>query len=118
MTVKDQSMNILPGTKISLEAAGGRVTTSLMGVVDGVYVVLQDIPAYRGLMDFQLGYGETVVLRFLHEGTATGFRSYVLNMVKDPERLLFVAYPNEIQRLALRRADRVRCTLPVQLAMN
>lgn len=112
-------MNVLPGTKISLEAAGGnRVNVSLLGMVANSYVVLREVPAQSGLMDFNLIYGDKVILRFLHEGTATGFRSYVLNMVKEPERLLFVAYPSEIQRSALRRADRIKCALPAQMAMN
>lgn len=114
-----QIMNILPGTKISLETVGGnRVNVTLLGMVANAYVVLREVPARSGLMDFSLNYGEQVVLRFLHEGTATGFRSYVLNMVREPERLLFVAYPTEIQRLPLRRADRVKCTLPAQIALN
>lgn len=112
-------MNILPGTKISLETAGGnRVNVSLLGIVANAYVVLRELPVRSGLMDFSLRYGEQVVLRFLHEGTATGFRSYVLNMVREPERLLFVAYPVEVQRLPLRQADRVKCTLPAQIALN
>lgn len=112
-------MNVLPGTKISLEAAGGnRVNVSLLGMVANSYVVLREVPAQHGLMDFNLIYGDKVILRYLHEGTATGFRSYVLNMVREPERLLFVAYPSEIQRSALRRADRVRCALPAQIALD
>jgi c-di-GMP-binding flagellar brake protein YcgR len=109
-------MNILPGTTISLEAAGGaRLPVRLLGVVSGSYLALRDVPARHGNMDFTLNYGEKVVLRYLHEGTVTGFRSYVLNMVKEPERLLFVAYPSEVQHYALRRADRIKCTLPSQL---
>lgn len=112
-------MDVLPGTKISLETVGGnRVSVTLLGMVANSYVVLRDIPARSGLMDFSLNYGEKVVLRYLHEGTATGFRSYVLNMAREPERLLFVAYPAEIQQLSLRRANRVRCTLPAQIAMD
>lgn len=112
-------MKLLPGTKISLETTGGnRVSASLLGMVPETYVVLREIPARSGHMDFSLNYGEKVVLRYLHEGTATGFRSYVLNMVREPERLLFVAYPAEIQRLPLRQADRIRCTLPSQIVLN
>lgn len=109
-------MKIPPGTKVSLEAAAGtRVSVRLLGFVADAYLVLRDLPARHGNMDFTLHYGEQVVLRYLHEGTVVGFRSYVLNMVKEPERLLFIAYPSEIQQYALRRANRIKCTLPSQL---
>lgn len=109
-------MKIRPETKAILEAAAGaKVSARLLGSVDGAYLVLRELPATYGNMDFILRYGEQVVLRFLQEGTIIGFRTYVLNMVKEPERLLFVAYPKEVQRYALRRADRIKCTLPCQL---
>lgn len=109
-------MKIPPEARLSLEAAAGaRLNVRLLGSVAGSYIALRDLPARYGNMDFTLHYGEQVVVRYLHEGTVVGFRSYVLNMVKEPERLLFIAYPNEVQEYALRRANRIKCTLPCQL---
>jgi c-di-GMP-binding flagellar brake protein YcgR len=112
-------VNLLPGAAISLQSAGGaRVNVRLLGVVQDAYIALRDVPARHGLMEFSLGYGESVVVRYLHEGAAVGFRSYVLNSLREPERLLFVAYPREIQQHALRQADRIRCTFPCQLSVG
>lgn len=55
----------------------------------------------------------TLVVAQLHVGgTLYGFRSEVMNRLSHPAQLLFLAYPATVERLVLRRDERVKVSVP------
>lgn len=60
----------------------------------------------------RLGQNPGVVVQVNSSGTVYGFRSEVINRVSVPAPLLFLSHPDSVERLALRRAERVSVTLP------
>ena len=58
---------------------------------------------------------EEVIVRYLHSGEVLGFRSRVLEQIERPFRLTFLSYPTTVERLNLRKSERVSCTLPATL---
>lgn len=53
-----------------------------------------------------------VVAQLNAGGTLFGFRTEVVNRVSTPAPLLFLSHPDSVERLILRRAERVDVTLP------
>ncbi|TVQ34697.1 MAG: PilZ domain-containing protein [Wenzhouxiangella sp.] len=56
--------------------------------------------------------GDTLLVRFLHEGIVFGFRSTVSRVVSEPEFLLFVQYPKRVERFSVRDQRRWACGIP------
>lgn len=58
-----------------------------------------------------MGYKDTIVVKYLHEGTVYGFETLVLNHITRPAPLLFFEYPESIEKLDLRNASRTNCNI-------
>lgn len=55
----------------------------------------------------------TLVVAQMHVGgTLFGFRSEVVNRLASPAQLLFLAYPTTVERVVLRRDERVKVSVP------
>ncbi len=63
----------------------------------------------------RLGQNPGVVVQVNSSGTVYGFRSEVINRVSVPAPLLFLSHPDSVERLALRRAERLDVTLPCSI---
>lgn len=58
-----------------------------------------------------------LILRYLHtDGVLHGFHSTVDAVLFKPERLLFARYPTTVERLNLRKEDRVNCFARARVA--
>lgn len=120
----DESVAALPtrvlmvsGTRVSLQRAGfdDKVAATILGSVPGFYIVLRDAhdgPTGRGLRSLSPLIGDVVILRFLYEGVAYGFRSAVSRLATDPEALLFIDYPTAVEQASVRQVPRIVCRLP------
>lgn len=63
----------------------------------------------------KLTQNNQVVGQIIVNGVAYGFRSQVTNRVSRPAPLLFLSYPDSVERLTLRSDERVRVSLPAQI---
>ncbi len=63
----------------------------------------------------RMAQNNQVVGQVIVEGMAYGFRSQVTNRITKPAPLYFLAYPDSVERLALRNDERVRVSLPAQI---
>ncbi len=63
----------------------------------------------------RLAQNNQVVGQVIVDGVAYGFRSQVTNRVTRPAPLLFLSYPDSVERVALRSDERVRVSLPAQI---
>ncbi len=111
-------LEIALDAEVSVQLRGGnRIPTRLLGKLAAQYLVLR---GNRGSLDgIKLDYGESVIVRYLHEGVVYAFRSFVLHMALKPEKLIFLAYPQAgLQRHSLRQAQRLACTLPCRINLD
>jgi hypothetical protein len=95
------------------QGAEGRIAADLVGMVHFEYIILR-LPWVPGLRSRLVG-GASVTVRFVSNGELCGFQSPVVTHIPKPSLLLFLEYPEVIEKLALRQHKRVQCALPVQL---
>ena len=105
------------GMRMSLsllhEDGEGRITAELVGLVHFEYLVLR-LPWIPGLRT-RLVAGAVVTVRFISDGVLCGFQSEIITHVGKPSLLLFVIYPDVVEKLSIRQHKRIQCALPAQL---
>ncbi len=104
-------MSISLGT--DRDAQEGRIAADLVGMVHFEYLIVR-LPWVPGLRTRLVG-GASATVRFVSEGELCGFQSEILTHVTKPALLLFLQYPEVIEKLVLRQHKRVQCALPAQL---
>lgn len=97
----------------SQQCAEGRIAADLVSMVHFEYLILR-LPWVPGLRSRLVG-GATATVRFVSNGELCGFQATILTHIAKPSLLLFLEYPDIIEKLALRQHKRVQCALPVQL---
>ena len=105
------------GQRVSVETARHteKLWTQMIGFKPGAYLVLEKPPGTdaidgkRALKD-----GDSLVIRFIKEGSIYGFRTPVLCTATVPYRLLFVGFPIEVAEHSLRSSPRLECYLPCE----
>ena len=70
----------------------------------------------RGGSAVQLTKDLTLVGRGMYEGRVWGFKSNVLFQTVQPFRILFLAYPKQIEEVSLRKNERISISLEVFLS--
>lgn len=108
------------GTRMSVTLAvegqaqsEGRIAADLVGMVHFEYLILR-LPWVPGLRTRLVG-GASVTVRFVSNGELCGFHAPVITHVSKPSLLLFLGYPEIIEKMPLRQHKRVQCALPVQM---
>ncbi len=107
------------GTRMAVSIDGpnqgqaGRIAADLVGMVHFEYLILR-LPWVPGLRTRLVG-GASVTVRFVSNGELCGFQAPVLTHIAKPSLLLFLVYPDVVEKLALRQHKRVQCALPVQI---
>ena len=110
----------LPGVHLQLKV-GNQLFLRLLcvdqryeGKVVGVEPYAYSIVQVRLPQDTlaRLGHNPGVVAQLNAGGTLFGFRTEVVNRVSTPAPLLFLSHPDSVERLVLRRTERVDVTLP------
>lgn len=91
----------------------GRIAADLVGMVHFEYIILR-LPWVPGLRTRLVG-GASVTVRFISNGELCGFQATVITHIAKPSLLLFLEYPEVVEKLALRQHKRVQCALPAQL---
>jgi len=63
----------------------------------------------------RLTQNNQVIVQVIVDGIAYGFRSQVVNRITRPAPLLFLAFPDTVERLVLRSDERVTVSLPAHI---
>lgn len=103
------------GTEVSLDAARiiGRLRSRIVGMAPGRYLILTAPPAQPpGPLHKQFREGDSVIVRYLYNGSVFGFRSFVSTVATSPERLVFIAHPTHVEEYNIRSAPRLDCFVP------
>lgn len=106
------------GTRMALSIGSqkgdeGRIAADLVGMVHFEYLILR-LPWVPGLRSRLVG-GATATVRFVSQGELCGFQAPIITHIPKPSLLVFIEYPQVVEKLALRQHKRVNCALPVQL---
>ncbi|KHK02839.1 PilZ domain-containing protein [Desulfovibrio sp. TomC] len=112
-----------PGTRLILEVTGlaDKVTSVCVGHARSRFVVAQMpvLPETSRESFYQLLYPDnTVIVRYLHEGTVVGFTARLIKSIQIPFPLIFLTFPKRLESHDLRRHQRVSCCLPGQAVIG
>jgi c-di-GMP-binding flagellar brake protein YcgR len=111
------------GTKLEIQFKGGgtQLTSELTGVEDDKYLMIK-WPTVDPEVDASnlICKGNTVFVKYLHEGVEFSFQSHILEVISNPAKLIFIKYPENTEVNVLREHRRVDCYLPasVRIADN
>ena len=61
--------------------------------------------------------GRQVILRYVYNGTVLGFKTNIVQTIVAPFRLIFVDYPEEIERYSLRTCERADVVIHAQFSI-
>lgn len=114
-------MHIGTTLKIQLEGSQSRLTSELIGVDEGKYLIINMPPIQSmGNAASSIYKGGDIVVRYVHKGTVFGFKSRIINFITTPVKLIFIDYPKKIENQNLRTHKRIDCHLPanVEIADN
>ena len=92
-----------------------RLESVFVGSRAGRYLI---VSAPRGLGGRAPAVGTPVIVRYLHQGNAYGFKAGVLEAVSSPEPLWFLSHPRQMETFHLRAYPRVNCLLPARLILD
>lgn len=107
------------GTTLHIERQIGeksvRGTSKIIGAHDPRFLLI-DMPFSFGKPMFSTA-GDNCIVRFLHHGTLLGFWADVVKIHFDPFPIVLLEYPKEIEEMALRKHERLHCSIPAMLAV-
>ncbi|MGE4538857.1 MAG: flagellar brake protein [Desulfovibrio sp.] len=111
------SLHCPPGTKVLLEIAGleEKLATTCVGHQRGRFVIVQMPSITETSRDglYPMLYPDnTVIARYLHEGSVVGFSSRLIKYIQIPFPLIFLTYPTNLESRDLRKHKRIACCLP------
>ncbi len=106
-------MHIGTTLKIQLEGSQSRLTSELIGVDEGKYLIINMPPIQSmGNAASSIYKGGDIVVRYVHKGTVFGFKSRIKHFITAPVKLIFIEYPKKIENQNLRAHKRIDCYLP------
>lgn len=115
---KSQRLFIELGTSLRLESGEPEthVSSELIGMKVGKYLIVRlskDRPD-----TFHPNDNDPVKVRYLCSGEIFGFNSHVIMGLENPDRLLFLEYPETVVSVNVRSHERIECFIPVQVALG
>ena len=114
-------MKIGATLKLQIHGTDARLTSELVGVEEDKYLIIKmpPIPSVGTVSSLSGLFckGNTVVVRYMHNGTLFGFKSRVYHVIIDPVKLIFLEYPKKIEDYNLRSHRRVDCYLPASVGI-
>lgn len=104
------------GTPVTLQMASGgqhRFTATLFGALPGASILVHLAPGV--LARTELKEDDGLVARCLVGREIVGFRTAVLQVCAQPYAYLHLSYPDDVQRVEIRKNERVPVSIPAQV---
>lgn len=106
------------GTEMQFELPGlnNRIKLRLIGICAKDYLIYslpKRLLIKAGLTVFKPQ--SSVNVRCISRGEVIGFTSSIIRAIQNPDSLLFIKFPEIIQKQAIRKNHRVKCLLPASL---
>jgi hypothetical protein len=110
-------LQLLVGTVLNLqvlsEKGGPRVQARVLGYLEG-QSVMAALPGAT-LLPTDLRLGDEVAVRYLVGRSVCGFKTQVIRVCTSPYPYFHLHYPEDIQKMDVRSAERVQVALPARL---
>jgi hypothetical protein len=101
---------------VQIEGMEERFKATLIGMQPRVFLIIRMQIASN--FRTQLDTGTSLIIRYLFMGNVYGFRSQYLGSTTFPFKTSFIAYPESIESLNLRNAQRVNSFIPATAHIN
>jgi c-di-GMP-binding flagellar brake protein YcgR len=116
--IKEKNVVELPGisfgTVLQIQTEGqGMAASRLIGVDPGAFLIIRT-PAIADIAT-QLYEKNHIVVRYFFSGWVHAFRCTLLSLIKEPLRLAVLSYPESIEKINIRKHDRVDCNISAEV---
>jgi c-di-GMP-binding flagellar brake protein YcgR len=115
--LEGRMLSIGIGTKLQFQLGekGGEFKAAgiLVGMIPDEYLLIR-VPAIPGILS-RLNEGDPIVVRYVYAGNVFGFTSTVVTCIQKPALVVFLAYPNAVEAMNLRKGQRMECLFPATL---
>ena len=115
---RKEKLAIALGSELNMQIEGmeEKFKSILIGIEAPSYLMVRmQIPSkFRS----QIDRGTKFVVRYIYLGNVYGFRSKSLGSVNKPYKITFLSYPESVESLNIRKAQRVSCFIPATLDLG
>jgi c-di-GMP-binding flagellar brake protein YcgR len=96
-----------------------RVKCELIGMNVGKYliVIVNENSANVNLHNM-IFKGNQITARYIYKGVVYGFQSSITHITFNPDKLIFIAYPNKVEEKNVRGLQRVECNFPARVLLG
>jgi c-di-GMP-binding flagellar brake protein YcgR len=115
---KKAKLTIALGSDLSMQIDGmeEKFKAILVGIESPNYLMVRmQIPSrFRD----QIDTGTSFIIRYIYLGNVYGFRTKSIGSIDKPYRITFLSYPETVESLNIRKAQRVTCSIPATLDLD
>lgn len=115
---KKEKLLLALGTELTMQIEGmeEKFRSILVGIESPVYLMVRmQIPTrFRN----QIDKGTIFLVRYLYLGNVYGFKTKTIGSVDKPYKITFLSYPETVESLNIRKAQRVSCFIPATMEIN
>jgi CheY-like chemotaxis protein len=95
--------------RINIQGIDSKLKSFITGIHHGQYILIQ-CPGMAAIEPI-LFTGNVVHVVYIYLGNLYSFKSYILNSISVPSKLIFLSYPESVEVYRLRRNRRANCFL-------
>jgi len=108
------------GSKLQVQIGQfySRLESTLIGIHKRKYLVITMLKGSKSLSLELKQDGTPLIIRYIHNGKAYGFKSIVLDVLTNLENHLIISYPAQVEIHELRNFPRLSCFLPARLFID
>lgn len=109
-------MNIGTIFRLQVKGAKRRLSSELIGIEDGKYLIVK-LPPLHTMENVStlLIKGNEIAVKYMYKGSIVGFKSQIIDLIYNPFKLVFIEYPEKIDSYDFRGHKRVECFLPANI---
>ncbi len=113
---KSEGIYIDIGTEVYLEIEGVNfsVTSIFIGMLKDEFMIVTLPKRYKSIKN-KLFPSDTMVVKYLHEGSVYAFQTSVIETITNPIRALALEYPKVVQQRELRVVKRNNVVVPARV---
>ncbi|MEA2105010.1 MAG: flagellar brake protein [Candidatus Cloacimonadota bacterium] len=118
-------MELKSGAILQLESnkLKKRVFSKLIGAKEGKYYIISSpkiSDQSHSETDIESNFppNSKLILRSLYGGAVYGFESTIIKIIHDPDILIFIEYPDEIEIYNLRKEKRIVVNIPAKIIIS
>jgi PilZ domain. len=109
-------LNLGTTFRLQIEGAKRRLSSELIGIDDGRYLIIKMPPLHTmENVSNLLIKGNEITAKYMYKGTMFGFQSPIIDLIHKPFKLVFIKYPEKIDSYDVRGYKRVECFLPANI---